>query len=113
MSIPQPPSIPRHRALALLTECTGNDIWSVEHCRLRRVPEAWIQELSDAFESGYEGDRQTIYLDDRQVNQYHGIRDVDLAMKLGQSLGVDVSAVTAMVTSRIAVVSAIKDALME
>ncbi len=42
----------RLRALMLLQECTGDDIWSLEHCRLRQVPEEWIEELSDCFESG-------------------------------------------------------------
>jgi len=41
--------IARDRALALLSECLGDEIWSVEHCRLRRVPDAWIEELADAF----------------------------------------------------------------
>ncbi|NND96197.1 MAG: hypothetical protein HKN47_02575 [Pirellulaceae bacterium] len=105
--------IPRHRALALLTECTGDEIWSVDHCRLRSVPDVWVAELSDAFESGYQTDRQRIYVADQQVNQYHGIRDVDLALKLAESLGLDVDAVTANALSRRGVVQAIKDAVME
>ena len=106
-------SVRRDRALVLLDECTGNEIWSVDHCRQRRVPEAWIEELSDAYESGYQSDRQTIYVDQHSVNQYHGVRDVDLALKLGESLGIDVSSVTALATSRTRVVAAIKEALME
>ena len=73
----------------LLSECTGRDIWSVEHCRLRRVPKAWIDELTDCFESGFDSDRDTIYVADSVVNQYQGIRDVDLAVKLGEFLGID------------------------
>ena len=110
---PRTNDLPRHRALALLTECTGDEIWSLDHCRLRRVPEAWIEELSDAFESGYQSDQQTIYVKDNSVNQYHGVRDVDLAIKLGVCLGIDVESATAMSTTRSRVVAAIKDALME
>lgn len=105
--------ISRDRALALLSECVGDEIWSVEHCRLRRVPPTWIEELSDAFESGFQSDRQTIYYQQRPVNQYHGIRDVHLAMKVGQSLGVDVDEATATALSPTAIVSAIKEAVME
>ncbi len=105
--------IARHRALALLSECTGDDIWSVEHCRLRRVPESWIDELSEAFESGFRSDKQTIYVDDRMTNQYHGIRDVDLAIKIAESLGMNVDQITQFALSRRGVVHAIKEAVME
>ncbi len=64
--------------------------WSLEHCRLRQVPEEWIDELSDCFESGFEHDLQTIYVGERVTNQYRGIRDVDLAQKLGRQLGLPV-----------------------
>ncbi|QDS93256.1 hypothetical protein FF011L_20180 [Roseimaritima multifibrata] len=80
----------RDRALALLTECTGDDIWSPEHCRKAGVPESWIDELSEAYESGFQSDRQTIYYQEKVVNQYHGIRDIELAKKLGTVLGIDV-----------------------
>lgn len=105
--------IARDRALALLSECMGDEIWSVEHCRLRRVPDVWIEELSDAFESGFEHDRQTIYYQQRAVNQYHGVRDQDLACKLGEALGVDVARATAMAASPTATVTAIKEAVFE
>lgn len=105
--------IPRDRALALLSECVGDEIWSVEHCRLRRVPAAWIEELSDAYESGFQHDRQTIYYQHRAVNQYHGIRDVHLAIKAGQTLGIDIDAVTTTALTPTAIVSAIKEAVME
>ncbi|SRR6056297_785323 len=105
--------IARDRALALLSECLGDEIWSVEHCRLRRVPDAWIEELADAFESGFAHDRQTIYYQQRVVNQYHGVRDQDLARKLGETLGVDVPQATAMAASPTAIVAAIKEAVFE
>lgn len=103
----------RLRALALLSECTGVDIWPVEHCRTRGVPAEWIEELSDAFESGYHHDRETIYFGDRPVNQFHGIRDVDLAVRLGAHLGVDTERVTATALGGPATVRAIKEAVEE
>ena len=105
--------LPRHRALALLAECTGDDLWSVEHCRQRGVPEKWIEELADAYESGYRCDSQTIYVEDRPTNQYHGIRDVDLAVRVAQSMGLDVDRVTATALGRRGMVQAIKQAVMD
>lgn len=105
--------IARHRALALLTECTGDEIWSIGHCRARGVPAVWIDELSDAFESSFRSDRETIYVGDQQTNQYHGIRDVDLARKLATSMGLDVDRITATAIGRREVVTAIKTALMD
>jgi len=104
--------LPRHRVLALLAECTGDEIWSAEHCRLRRVPQQWIDELADAYESGFDDDRQTIYTDAGRTNQYHGIRDVDLARKLAQSIGIRVSDHDAARLGRTRLVQAIKDAVM-
>jgi hypothetical protein len=106
-------SLPRHRALALLSECCGDDIWSVEHCRRRGVPELWIEQLADAFESSYRVDSQTIYVDDQPTNQYHGVRDVDLAIRLAQSMGLDVDRVTATALGRRGIVQAIKEAVMD
>ena len=103
----------RLKALTLLSECTGDDIWSLEHCRLRGVPEAWIEELSDCFESGFRSDSQTIYVERRVVNQYQGIRDIDLAMKLGEYLGVPVAELEAISATRARLVSAIRDAILE
>ena len=108
-----PIEVPRHRLLAILAECTGDDLWSVDHCRQRRVPESWIEELADAFESGFKTDSQTIYEFDRVTNQYHGIRDVDLAIRAAQSMGMNVDRITANALSRRGVVQAIKQAIME
>lgn len=105
--------IRRDRALALLSECTGDDIWPVEHCRARRVPEPWIEELADAFESSFASDTQTIYYEGRTTNQFHGIRDVDLARRLAAALGVELAPLEAMATSRAGLVRAIKDAVLE
>jgi hypothetical protein len=103
----------RLKALTLLSECTGDDIWSVEHCRLRGVPEAWIEDLVDCYESGFERVTQTIFVRDTVVNQYHGLRDIDLAVKLGELLGVDVALLNASVTSRARLVIAIRQAIEE
>ena len=104
--------LPRHRALALLSECTGDDIWSLDHCRHRSVPEAWCVQLSDAFESGFRSDQETIYTDDGMTNQYHGIRDVDLAIRLAGQLGVRVDEHDLARLGRARLVQAIKDAVM-
>ena len=103
----------RLKALNLLSECTGDDIWSLDHCRQRSVPQAWLEELADCFESGFNHDRQTIYVDDSMVNQYQGIRDVDLAIKLGEYLGVNTSRYTCQAMSRAQIVSAIREEIMD
>ena len=103
----------RSQALKLLTECTGNDIWSIEHCRKRQVPEAWISELQDAYESGFDSDDQTIYYQNEFVNQFEGIRDVDLACKIGQLLKVNISRIVQQQNSRASVVREIREAIEE
>ena len=106
-------NLPRHLALALLNRCDGDEIWSIDHCHSVRVPSPWIEELADVFESGFQHDSQTIYVGDQQTNQYHGIRDVDLAMKLAESLGLDAQDVTRTAITRRAMVRAIKETVME
>ncbi len=105
--------LPRLTALALLHECTGRDIWSVAYCEAKRIPPAWIEELADCFESGFCLDRQTIYAEDRVVNQYEGIRDIDLARKLAEVLGIDVDYVTSSAFSPEAQVRALREAVDE
>jgi hypothetical protein len=105
--------IPRDRALALLSQCRGDEIWSVQHCREQGVPEAWIEDLADAFESGYRSDHERIYVGSDRTNQYHGLRDLDLAIRLGETMGLRVDRVTANVLGRRAVVDAIKQAIMD
>lgn len=105
-------TIPRDRALAILTRCVGNEIWSPNHCRDAGVPEAWIEEFSDAFESGFRSDNQTIYVGDDVTNQYHGVRDLDLAIQTARALGIDVDHVTTTALTGVAVVQAIKEAVM-
>ncbi len=105
--------IARHRALALLNQCTGDEIWSVQACREAGVPEAWIDELEDTFESGFRTDSQTIYVENAPTNQYHGVRDIDLAIHLARSMGLDVDRVTPAALGRRAMVAAIKEAVMD
>jgi RNase P protein component len=47
------------------------------------------------------------------VNQFHGISDLSLAMKLGTFLGIDVTRATSNAFSRTAIVRAIKEAVEE
>ncbi len=101
----------RSQALKLLTECTGDDIWSIEYCRKRLVPEAWINELRDAYESGFDSNNQTIYYRNEVVNQFEGIRDVDLACKIGQLLKVNVPRIVQQQNSRTGVVREICEAI--
>jgi hypothetical protein len=103
----------RSQALKLLSECTGNDIWSIEYCRHSQIPNAWIQELKDAYESGFESLSETIFFRERIVNQFEGIRDVDLACKIAQLLGVSLSRILSMQNSKEGVVRAIREAIEE
>lgn len=106
-------NLPRHRALALLTKCLGDEIWSEEFCRNEGIPANWIDELADNYESGFESDSHTIYVDDSVTNQYRGVRDVDLAIRLGESLGIDVQRATSTALQRRGIVQAIKEAVMD
>lgn len=103
----------RMTALVLLSECTGRDIWSVQYCRKKRIPEAWIEELTDAYESGFISDHQTIYENGRIVNHFEGIHDIDLAIRLAEFLGVDTSTVTSTVPQPVEIVRLLKEAIDE
>ena len=100
-------------AQILLLKCVGDEIWSEATCREHGVPEIWIQELADQHESGFDFDRNTIYVDDRVVNQYRGVQDLLLARKLAVCIGIDVRSATAVVAGRVAEVNALKEALDE
>ena len=103
----------RLRAVMLLTECTGRDIWSVDLCRQRGIPEVWIEELAECYESGFQSDLQTIYVGEQPTNQYHGILDRNLAYKLGEYLGIDTQRATALALGWPAEVRAIREAVEE
>ena len=106
-------SIPRHRALAILNLCVGDEIWNEETCHRSGIPQSWINEMSDANESGYKVDTETINVDNRPTNQYHGVRDLDLAVRVGKVLGVDVERATQSSIGRRAMVQAIKNAVFD
>ncbi len=97
----------------LLASCRGNEIWSPDTCRQQGVPGVWIDELADAYESGFKTDRQTIYVDEGITNQYHGVRDLHLAYKLAEFLGVDSQRVTSMSLGAEAEVQALQEAVDE
>jgi hypothetical protein len=100
-------------AQILLLKCTGDEIWNEESCRTEGIPDEWIEELIDNFESGYDTDRNTIYENGGMVNQYRGVLDLHLAYKLAEFLGIDWQRVTANAISRRAEVEALKAALDE
>lgn len=79
------------RAIQLLNQLRGDEIWSPETCRAAGIPEAWIEELNDCFESGFLQDSQTIYVGVQVRNQFEGCRDLDLAWKLAEYLGIETS----------------------
>ncbi|MFC1757569.1 hypothetical protein ACFL2H_02215 [Planctomycetota bacterium] len=101
------------RAQILLDECSGDDLWSVELCQQKGIPNTWIEELTDAYESGFNSDAETIYYGERIVNQFEGVRDVDLAIRLADFLGVQTSQIVASSLSRAAVATALKEAVEE
>lgn len=102
----------------LLLKCTGDEIWSAEMCRDAGVPQEWIDELGGGYESGYDTNRNTIYVDNalggyRMTNQYEGVLDLHLAYKLAEFLSIDWRAVTANSLGRQAEVRSLQEALDE
>ena len=100
-------------AQMLLLKCTGDEIWNEQTCREVGIPESWIDELIDNFESGFDTDRNTIYEDSRLVNQYRGVLDLHLAYRLAEFLGIDWRRVTANAMGRRAEVAALQAELDE
>lgn len=105
--------LPRDRALDLLQECTGDTIWPVDYARARRVPEAWIEQFRDSFESGFQSDTQTIYTEDSVTNQFHGIRDVDLVRAIAIDFGMSIEQYESVSLSRRDFVNRIRTAIEE
>lgn len=103
----------RLKAQMILSECRGDEIWAVETCRSKGIPETWIEELADTFESGFRSDRETIYEQGEVTNQYHGVRDLALAYKLAEFLGVDAARATERSLGREAEVRALQEAVEE
>ena len=101
------------KAGLLLAQCTGDEIWSIDVCRENEIPEDWIEELRDCFESGFDIDRNTIYENEKVVNQFEGVLDLHIAYKLAEFLGIDWQTVTANSINRCSEVRAIQEALEE
>jgi len=100
-------------AQMILLKCQGDEIWDVDTCRSAGIPEGWIEELLDRFESGFDSDRNTIYHEKNLVNQYEGVSDLQLAYKLAEYLGIDWEKAKASAISRRGIVAAIKAELDE
>ncbi|MEL7496296.1 MAG: hypothetical protein AAFN77_01710 [Planctomycetota bacterium] len=100
-------------AQMILLKCTGDDIWDRSACRSAGVPEAWVAELIDRHESGFDSDQNTIYVDESMVNQYEGVHDLKLALKVAEYLGIDWQKITSYTVGRRAVVAALKAELDE
>lgn len=101
-------------AQMLLLKCVGDEIWSEETCVKEGVPRAWIDELCDNYESGFDSDSNTIYGEDgRLTNQYRGVSDLRLAYKLAEFIGLDWQSAVAVCASRRGEVAAIKELLDE
>jgi hypothetical protein len=100
-------------AQILLLNCVGDQIWDQQTCIEQGIPQIWFEELVENFESGFDSDRNTIYVNERVVNQYRGVSDLQIAFKLAEFLGIDWMRVTKTAIGRRAQVAAIKAELDE
>ena len=100
-------------ALALLQECRGDEIWSLEHCENAGVPMEWVEQLAACFESGFDRQTNLIYEQTGLTNQYHGIRDLDLAYRIAEYLGYNCDSIRSLVFDRRRQVHAIKQMIEE
>jgi hypothetical protein len=105
--------ISRAHALQLLSLCDGEEIWSIEYCRSQSVPERWVRELRNGYESGFADPTQTIYYDGRVVNQFEGVLAVDIAVRVAATLGVDMTRIAGHHLSREGIVRAIREQVEE
>jgi len=101
------------KAQMLLLKCRGNEIWNDETCQREGIPESWIAELRDRFESGFDSDRNSIYVDGKLINQYEGVLDLQIAYKLAEYLGINWQQVTDSAIGREAQVAALQAELDE
>lgn len=106
-------------ALALLEKCQGDEIWSIEFCTKNRVPQTWIDRFADSFESGFDTDLNTIYVDnpsengEKITNQYYGVLDVDIAFEIARFLGIPTNPIREQTLGRKQQVAKIKEAVEE
>ena len=105
--------ISRPHALQLLQLCDGEEIWSVEYCRRQRVPDHWVRELRDAYESGFSHRSQSIYYQGQLVNQFEGVLAVDIALRVAKVLGVEIDGILQRQVSREGIVQAIREQVEE
>lgn len=101
------------RAQLLLMQCTGDEIWSEQTCIEAGVPQSWIDELLDNYESGFDSNQNTIYEKGKLVNQYRGVLDLHIAYRLAEYLGIDWQRVTSHAFSRRGEVAALQAELDE
>lgn len=101
------------KAQMLLLKCHGDEIWPEDVCRAAGVPEAWLEELVEQYESGFDTDRNSIYFEGKLVNQFRGVSDLMLACKLADYLGIDWTRTTTHCISRTQKVTALQEALDE
>jgi hypothetical protein len=100
-------------ALSLLSLCDGDEIWSCEYCRTHRVPEDWIAKLRDIFESDFSDPGSTIYESGNRLAHYEGVRSVDIAVCVAESLGIEVDPWLLSNNHRAMIVAWVKERLEE
>ena len=100
-------------AQMLLLKCEGDEIWPEDVCLAAGIPQVWIDELVEQYESGFDTDQNTIYKDGQIVNQFKGVSDLLLAYKLADYIGIDWQKETGQIISRTGKVDALKEALDE
>jgi len=103
----------RYSAELLLTRCRGDEVWPLDHAREMGVPESWLNELLDCYESGFDSNQNTLYTDSGLVNQYHGIADLDVAYRAAEYLGIDTEQIRRLPLSRRGQVDRLKAELDE
>lgn len=72
------------------------------------VPESWLSELMDCYESGFDTNQNTLYTDSGLVNQYHGIADLDVAYRAAEYLGINTEQIRRLPLSRCGQVEQLK-----
>ena len=101
-------------AQMLLLKCQGDEIWPEHECVSAGVPQAWIEELVEQYESGFDTDRNTIYVEGRDgqrvTNQFRGVSDLLLAYKIAEHLAIDWRQETGQLVDRVSKVNALKEA---
>ena len=100
-------------AQMILLKCQGDEIWPEDVCLAAGIPQVWIDELVEKYESGFDTDQNTIYKDGQMVNQFQGVSDLLLAYKLADYIGIDWQRETGHIVSRTGKVDALKEALDE